>query len=65
MSVTHLETGMYTVPEAAKRLGLGRRTLYGLIERNQSPVRAVKIGGSWRLPKHLVEAVVAGEAVGQ
>lgn len=61
MSDVDVQTGMYSVRETAKRWRIGVRTLYDLIERDAAPVKPVKIGSSWRFPKHLVESVVTGE----
>lgn len=59
--IAHIDTGMYTAREVATRWGIGLRTLYDLVDRDEAPVKPVKIGRSLRWPKHLVEAVVAGE----
>ncbi|GEM_PF-6097136 len=56
------QTGMYRAPEVALRWGIGERTLYDLVQRGECPVQPVKIGRSYRWPRHLVDAVARGEA---
>lgn len=54
-----------SVAEAARLLGFGRNTVYGLIERGELPV--VRLGAKgvhMRIPRAAVERLAAGEEIG-
>ena len=48
---------LFTVKEAAKHLGLTRRTIYTYIQKKTLP--AVKIGKEWRVKKTELEAFIS------
>jgi excisionase family DNA binding protein len=51
------------VPEAARRLGLARSSLYAALGRGE--VRAVRIGGRVTIPSSEIEAIAAGRHPGR
>ena len=54
-----VERSMYTLPEVAKMLSLSEHGL-----RRHAPkglYGAVKVGGHWRWPKRIIDALVAGD----
>lgn len=48
MSTEHLPTALLTVEEAARSLGLGRTTVFGLIRAGE--LHSVRIGRARRIP---------------
>jgi excisionase family DNA binding protein len=47
-----------SVPDAARVLGIGRSTAYELVLTGELPVKAVRVGGRWRvLTASLIEFV--------
>jgi excisionase family DNA binding protein len=59
-SVVKLESGTYTLPQTAQRLGLGTSTVYDLVAREELPVPIHVIGGHKRTLVSEVEAYLAG-----
>ena len=57
-----MEKVLMTVPEAAKRLSLGRATTYQLVRRGELPV--VRLGRAVRVPGQALEAGVASNTTG-
>jgi len=55
-----LESGTYTLPEAARRLGIGVTTIYDLNRRGEVPVPVLRIGKQHRIRKADLEAYLAG-----
>ena len=55
------QTTWLSTAEASKRLGIGLRTLYRLIDEGQLP--AYKIGRVIRLREHEVEEFIAGSRI--
>jgi len=51
---------LYSVPKAAKELGLDRQTVIKAIEKRQ--IRAVEIGSRKLIPKREVERLLASDA---
>ncbi len=49
-----------TVPEAAKRLGVGRNTLYAAIQRGEVP--SIRIGRRTLVPVAALERFLSGDA---
>ncbi len=49
-----------TIPEAAKRLGVGRNTLYDAVKRNEVP--HIRIGRRVLVPLAALERFLSGEA---
>ena len=57
-----LETLTYSVWEAARVLGIGRETCYGLIRRNElKSIRIGLAGSRWRVPRIEIEAFMNRE----
>ncbi len=54
--------GMLTVMEAAEFVGLGRTSLYALMERGELPY--VKFGSARRIPRRALVALAARHLVG-
>jgi len=48
-----IQRQMYSVKEIAIMLGLSERTIFRLMKAGK--IRAVRIGGQWRIPKSEVE----------
>lgn len=57
-----IESGTYTLPQAARRLGIGVRTAYDLHRRGALPVPVVQIGNQLRVRKSDLEAFLASSA---
>ena len=55
--IAETEPLLLTVPEAAKRLSLGRATVYGLIY--EGSLESVKIGKSRRVPVDAIDQFIA------
>jgi excisionase family DNA binding protein len=53
---------LLTVPEAARRLSLGRATAYLLVQRGELPV--VRIGRAVRIPARALEAWIIARTTG-
>lgn len=53
---------LLTVPEAARRLSLGRATTYQLVRRGELP--SVRVGRAVRVPARALEAWIAARTVG-
>ncbi len=53
---------LLTVPEAARRLSLGRTTAYQLIRRGELP--SIRVGRAVRVPVHALDAWVATHTCG-
>lgn len=45
------EANLVRIPEAARRLGIGRSTAYRLIKEGKWPTALVRIGGSQLVPR--------------
>lgn len=56
-----VESGTYTLPEAARRLGIGVATIYDLNRRGEVPVPVLRIGKQHRIRKADLEAYLAAE----
>jgi len=54
-----IESGTYSLPDAARRLGIGVATIYELNRRGELPVPVLKIGGRLRIRKADLEAYLA------
>ncbi|MBO0729753.1 MAG: helix-turn-helix domain-containing protein [Acidimicrobiaceae bacterium] len=54
-----IEPGTYSLPEAARRLGIGVATIYELNRRGEVPVPVLKIGSRMRVRKADIEAYLA------
>jgi excisionase family DNA binding protein len=52
------KTGTYTVPEAGKRLKIGRNQAYAAAKRGEIPT--IKIGRSLRVPKPAFDRLLEG-----
>jgi excisionase family DNA binding protein len=52
------ETDAYTIPEAGKRLKIGRNQAYAAAKRGEIPT--IKIGRSLRVPKPAFERLLEG-----
>ncbi len=57
-----VEDGMFRIGEAERFLGLGRSTLYRLMDRGELPY--AKIGRTRRIPRRAVVALAARSLVG-
>ncbi len=55
-------TEIYTIVEAAARLGIHRQTLRAAIERGD--VRAVRIGRRWLVPVAAIDELLEGRRAG-
>jgi excisionase family DNA binding protein len=53
-------TDTYTVPEAGKRLNIGRNQAYAAAKRGEIPT--IKIGRSLRVPKPAFNRLLGGQA---
>lgn len=53
---------LLTVPEAARRLSLGRATTYQLVRRGELP--SVRVGRAVRVPARALEAWIAARTTG-
>ena len=53
---------LLTVPEAARRLSLGRATTYQLVRRGELP--SVRVGRAVRVPARALEAWIAARTMG-
>ncbi len=56
------EPAVYTIAEAAARLGIHRQTLRAAIERGD--VRAVRIGRRWLVPVAAIDELLGGHGAG-
>jgi excisionase family DNA binding protein len=54
-----IEKKMYKVDEVAKMLDVNFRTVYRLMKAGK--IRAVKVGGQWRIPKSEIEKYIQVE----
>jgi len=54
------EKDMYKIKEVAKILDISERTVYRLMELQK--LRAVKVGGQWRIPRSEIEKYTKLEA---
>ena len=60
MSKTVMKLTM-TVPQAAKRLGIGRNAAYQAVRRGEIP--AIRVGGRILVPKRAFDDLLRGRAV--
>ena len=58
-----MERATYSVPEAAKRLGVGRGTAYEAVRKGEIP--SIKVGGRILVPREALEKMLksAGQGV--
>ena len=56
-----MERATYSVPEAAKRLGVGRGTAYEAVRKGQIP--SIQVGGRILVPREALEKML--ESAGQ
>jgi excisionase family DNA binding protein len=56
-----MERATYSVPEAAKRLGVGRGTAYEAVRKGEIP--SIKVGGRILVPREALEKML--ESAGQ
>jgi excisionase family DNA binding protein len=60
-----LQPGLYTIAQAAARLGVVERTAHKWVQRGVFPVPVLKVGGTLRVRVNQLEAFVLGEGEGQ
>lgn len=53
---------MVTVGAAARMLGIGESTAYDLVNRGEFPVKVLRVGKAWRIPRAAIEEFCAGRA---
>lgn len=56
-----LQPGVYSVAEAAKRLGVSDSTVYHMIKKGTFPVLTIKLGSSVKVSRNLLERYLQGE----
>jgi excisionase family DNA binding protein len=56
-----IECGTYTIPEAARRLGISRRLAYDLAHRHEFPVPVLRVGERMLVPRTLLERFIGGD----
>ena len=61
MKRTNSDILVWTIPEAAKKLGIGRNTAYEAARRGQIPT--IKIGKRLLVPREALERLLAGAKV--
>lgn len=54
------EVQTYTVPEAARKLGIGRNSAYEAVRSGEIP--SIRIGGRILVPRLALDRMLAGEA---
>jgi len=60
-NVTALQPDTMGIEELAKRLGIGMTVCYGLAQRNELPIPAIKVGRQWRFSRVAYERWLARE----